>query len=300
MVISSPSFVCKGCYTESLCEGISWSGHARVLPGYVPYVPHSQGMAHILEIPRRGMTRICLWFCSVHDSFRACWENLPNGFTNHDIRKLDHSWCTARNSGWIIPSEPTPGITCICPASRSTSELHELYYVATNFWSKFFHLLDGLCFSSFFLVFRLGENAKQPRVCENFQHKRRSDWWRCCRGSSRLRCVGRCHCSQKEEERYENNVLASPWAFVFKRKSNRTERMKGKENRRWSFGTLGEITLTFATCGAAHHWRAGPEVALETLKNGESLLIEMWSNCFFFPPWLREWLMFSVHASVSF
>ena len=28
--------------------------------------------------------------------------------------------------------------------------------------------------------------------------------------------------------------------------------------------TLGEITLSFATCGTVHHWRAGSEVALET------------------------------------
>ena len=27
---------------------------------------------------------------------------------------------------------------------------------------------------------------------------------------------------------------------------------------------LGEITLSFATCGTVHHWRAGSEVALET------------------------------------
>ena len=28
--------------------------------------------------------------------------------------------------------------------------------------------------------------------------------------------------------------------------------------------TLGEITLSFATCGTVHHWPAGPEVGLET------------------------------------
>ena len=28
--------------------------------------------------------------------------------------------------------------------------------------------------------------------------------------------------------------------------------------------SLGEITLSFATCGTVHHWRAGSEVALET------------------------------------
>ena len=32
-------------------EDLSWSGHAWVLSGYVPYVPCSQGMAHTLAIP---------------------------------------------------------------------------------------------------------------------------------------------------------------------------------------------------------------------------------------------------------
>ena len=31
-----------------------------------------------------------------------------------------------------------------------------------------------------------------------------------------------------------------------------------------TLAALGEITLSFATCGTVHHWRAGSEVALET------------------------------------
>ena len=44
---------------------------------------------------------------------------------------------------------------------------------------------------------------------------------------------------------------------------------EGEENGSLPFldvraNTLGEITLSFATCSTVHHWRAGSEVALET------------------------------------
>ena len=53
---------------------------AWVLPGYVPYPGYRVRMAHILAIPRRGLTRINLRFCSASSAERFQTVYMYNSF----------------------------------------------------------------------------------------------------------------------------------------------------------------------------------------------------------------------------
>ena len=105
-----------------------WSGHAWVLTGYMPYPCYRVRMTHILAIPRRGLTTVCLRFCSVDERWSASSsESLPvTTPTQIEVGSLHASGgATARQSS---SSATTRKVDVVGQITFPSTKLHRKAY----------------------------------------------------------------------------------------------------------------------------------------------------------------------------